>query len=98
MAFKAEELTSKIFPEPGAEVWGACPQDTLGKGKPCGDNTKRPPCPQDTRPPGGPGCPQDTFPTHKPPKSAGGLDRDALALLQSELRERLAHGPVEAGR
>ncbi len=90
MAFKAEELTSKIFPTSGPEVWGACPQDTLGKGKPCGDT--RPPCPQGTRQPDGPGCPQDTFPTGKPPKKDAGAGRDALLHLRSQLRERLAAG------
>jgi len=88
VAFKAEELTSKIFPESGPGLWGACPQDTLGKGKPCGD-TKRPPCPENTRT-GGP-CPQDTL-TGKPPKSAAGSAGDALILLRSQLRERLAAG------
>ncbi len=91
MAFKAEELTSKIFPESGAAIWGACPQDTLGKGKPCGDT--KPPCDDNTRPPQGPGgCPQDTIPPGKPPKKAGGADLDALIHLRSQLRERLAAG------
>ena len=89
MAFKAEELTSKIFPEPGPGIWGACPQDTLGKDQPCGD-TKRPPCPEHTRV--GAPCPQDTIPTGKPPKKAGGRDVDALVLLRSQLQERLAAG------
>lgn len=90
MAFKAEELSSKIFPESGIGLWAVCPQDTLGKGQPCGD-TKRPPCPENTRV--GHPCPQDTIPpTGKPPKNAGGWDGDALILLRSQLRERLAAG------
>jgi hypothetical protein len=89
VAFKAEELTSKIFPESSAGIWGACPQDTLGKGQPCGD-TKRPPCPENTRV--GAPCPQDTVPTGKPPKKAGGWDGDALIHLRSQLRERLEAG------
>jgi hypothetical protein len=95
VAFKAEELTSKIFPESGAGIWAGCPQDTLGKGgkPPCPENTKRQ-CPQDTLPTGGEPCPQDT---RKPPKKAGAPDRDALVLLQAELRGRLAQGPAAAG-
>ena len=89
MAFKAEELTSKIFPGSGAGIWAACPQDTLVKGQPCGDTTKRP-CTQDTRPPKG--CPQDTIPPGRPPKKAEGPDRDALVLLQAQLRDRMAQG------
>ena len=96
MAFKAEELTSKIFPASGTGVWMACPQDTLGKGKPCGDQTKKP-CPQDTVRPNEP-CPQDTQPPRKPPKRSGGLDAAALALLQAQLRDRLAQGSLAAGR
>ena len=92
MAFKAEELASKIFPdtfpEAGAGLWAGCPQDTLDKGgkPPCPEHTKRP------GPPPGPGghpCPQDT---RKPPKKAAGLDRDALVLLQAQLRDRMAQG------
>jgi hypothetical protein len=87
VAFKAEELTSRIFPESGAGIWAACPQDTLGKGErpPCPENTKRP-SPQG---PGGGGCPQDT---RKPPKKAEGPGRDALVLLQAQLRDRMAQG------
>lgn len=91
MAFKAEELTSKIFPESGPALWGACPQDTLGKDKPCGDT--KPPCPQNTKTPND--CPQDTL-THdntgKSPKNAGAWGSDALIHLRSQLRERLAAG------
>jgi hypothetical protein len=93
VAFKAEELTTQIVPA-GAGLWAACPESTITKGKPCPENTK-PPCPQGTMPPGGGGgCPQDT---RKPPKKAEGPDRDALVLLQSQLRDRLAQGPVAAG-
>jgi hypothetical protein len=64
VAFKAEELTSKIFPgifpESGAGIWAACPQDTI--------------------PPG------------RPPMKAEGPDRDALVLLQAQLRDRMAQG------
>jgi hypothetical protein len=90
VAFKAEELASRIFPESGTGIWAACPQDTLGKGErpPCPENTKRQ-CPQDTIPPGGQPRPQEP---RKPPKKAEGLDRDALVLLRSQLRERLAAG------
>jgi hypothetical protein len=93
VAFKAEELTSKIFPESGAGMWAGCPQDTLGKGggggkPPCPENTRRQ-CPQDTIPPGGQPCPQET---RRPPKKATAPDRDALALLQAQLRGRLAQG------
>jgi len=88
--FKAEELTSKIFPASGTEIWMACPQDTMDKGKPCGDQTKKP-CPLNTKPPEP--CPQDS---RKPPKKAGELDGDALVLLQAQLRDRLA-SPFAAG-
>lgn len=93
MAFKAEELTSKIFPASGIGAWMACPQDTLGKGKPCGDQTKKP-CPEYTKAPdGGHPCPEDT---RKPPK-AGELDGGALVLLQAQLRDRLIRSPLAAG-
>jgi hypothetical protein len=92
VAFKAEELAGKVFPEPEGEAWAMCPQDTLtNKGKPC--NNTRPPCPQGSHPPG-PGCPQDT---HRPPGQARGGDAGALALLQAQLRDRLARGPAAAG-
>ena len=94
MAFKAEELTTKIFPDP--VLWAGCPQDTMSKGKPCQDHTKNP-CTQNTAPPdGGEGhpCPQDTMtPTTHPPRKASAA---TLPLLQAELRERLARRPVEA--
>lgn len=90
MSFKAEELTSKIFPESGVGIWAACPQDTLGKGHPCGD-TKRP-CPQDTKPIG-PACFAASG-QPKPPRDAAGLDRDALVLLRTQLRDRMAQGPA----
>jgi hypothetical protein len=90
VAFKAEELTSKIFPESGAGLWAGCPQDTLEKGgkPPCPENTKKP-GPQG--PPGRPDpvCPQDS---RRPPKRAAELDRDALVLLQAQLRDRMAQG------
>jgi hypothetical protein len=95
VAFKAEELTTKIFPDSGRGLW-ACPQDTMTKGKPCADHTKNP-CPQDTHPDGGEGhpCPQDTMtPTTHPPRRAAA---DTLPLLQAQLRERLAaQGSIEA--
>lgn len=96
MAFKAEELTTKIFPLLAA---GGCPQDTISKGKPCPQNTHLP-CPENTRPPCGDGsvrCPQDTVPPTGPGKrSAGGLQRADLTLLRAQLRERLAQGPSPA--
>jgi hypothetical protein len=96
VAFNAEELTIKVFPD--SVLWaGGCPQDTMSKGKPCQDHTKNP-CTQNTVPPdGGEGhpCPQDTMtPTTRPPRKASAA---ALPLLQAQLRERLAQGPVEAG-
>jgi hypothetical protein len=93
VAFKAEELTSKIFPavfpESDAGLWAGCPQDTLDKGGKCPDNTKKP------GPPGpkGPGCGGGSAPGPRPrPKRAGELDRDALVLLQAQLRDRMAQG------
>ncbi len=94
MAFKAEELTSKVFPASGAEVWAGCPQDTMPKGKPC--NNTKPPCPPGTVPPGGPDCPQDTMPTHKPPRSTRERDAATLALLRTQLRDQLAREPIAA--
>jgi hypothetical protein len=90
VAFKAEELTSRIFPEIspewGAGLWAVCPEDTLNKGGKCPENTKKP-----GGPPGpGPGC-GATAPGPKP-KRAGELDRDALVLLQAQLRDRMAQG------
>ena len=95
MAFKAEELTTKIFPLSKTGLWaagGGCPQDTLSKGKPCPQNTYVP-CPDHSRPPCGGGtqnCPQDTMPTptHREKKSVAGLAD--LALLRTQLQERLA--------
>lgn len=90
MAFKAEELASKIFSASGPGLWAVCPQDTLtNKGGKCPDNTKKP-----TPPPGpGPGC-GATAPGGGGPKPhrAGELDRDALVLLQAQLRDRMAQG------
>jgi len=95
VAFKAEELTSKIFPnispEGGAGLWAGCPEDTLTKGGKCPDNTKKP-GPQG---PGGPGCGGGSAPGPKP-KRAGELDRDALVLLQAQLRDRMAQGQAAA--
>jgi hypothetical protein len=91
VAFKAEELASKIFPESGPGLWAACPQDTaIDKGGKCPNNTKKPGPP-------GPGC-GATAPGGGGPKPqrAGELDRDALVLLQSQLRNRLAEGPTAA--
>ncbi len=96
MAFKAEELTSKIFPnispEGGAGLWAICPEDTLNKGGKCPENTKKPGPPG---PGGPPNCPQDS--RRPPKKEAAELDRDALILLQSQLRDRLTRGPIAAG-
>jgi hypothetical protein len=97
VAFKAEELTSKIFPDFAGGLWAGCPQDTMSKDKPCPDHTKQP-CDHNTAPPDGGGgghpCPQDTMPpTAHPPRRAAA---EALPLLQAQLRERLARGPVEA--
>jgi hypothetical protein len=86
VAFRAEELTTQIFPA-GEWLW-ACPESTVTKGKPCPENT-RPQCPDKSAPIAPPGGPQEP---RKPPKKAEGLDRDALVLLQSQLRERLAAG------
>jgi hypothetical protein len=93
VAFKAEELTSRIFPgispERGAGLWAVgCPEDTLNKGGKCPENTKKPGPPG---PGGPPNCPEDT---RRPPKKAGELDRDALVLLQAQLRDRMAQGPA----
>lgn len=90
MAFKAEELTSKIFPASGAGLWAICPEDTMNKGGKCPDNTKKPVPPG---PGGPPDCLQDS---RKPPKKAGELDRDALVLLQAQLRDRMAQGQAAA--
>lgn len=94
MAFKAEELSAKVFP---AVLAIACPEDTLSKGKPCPQSTHVPcpgpsnrPCPEDTRPGGGQ-CPEDTL-THPPRRGAAEVAGGALTLLQSQLRERLAAG------
>ena len=91
MAFRAEELTTQIYPA-GEGLW-ACPESTITKGKPCPENTK-PPCPD-----------KSVFFVlfggflvfRTPPKTAGAPDRDALILLQGQLRERLARGPAAAG-
>jgi hypothetical protein len=90
VAFKAEELSTKIFPVAG---WLACPEDTMSKGKPCPQNTHVPPpgphpCPAGTQ---GHPCPEDTIsPTTHPPRRAGA---GTLPLLQAQLRERLASPP-----
>ena len=90
MAFKAEELTTQIFPYPETGLWaaGGCQQDTLVKGKPC-QNTQ---CQDKTHPPCGDNtekCTEDTIPPGHPGKrnAAGRAD---LLLLQAQLRERLA--------
>ncbi|MFL6235227.1 MAG: hypothetical protein ACJ76N_18980 [Thermoanaerobaculia bacterium] len=90
MAFRAEELTTQIFPA-GEGLW-ACPESTVNKGKPCPENTK-PPCPNNSMPIAPPGGPQEP---RRPPKKAGAPDRDALVLLQGQLRDRLARGPAAA--
>lgn len=93
MAFKAEELTAKIFPSPEDAPWQAgCPQDTLIKGKPCADNT-HPPCAQNTHPPAPAPCPDDT---HLPHKAGWEGEGAPLALLQAQLRDRLAARPTRA--
>ncbi len=80
----------------GTGLW-ACPESTIPpKGEPCPNNT-RPPCSGNTAHPGGPGCPAPSGPGPKPPKRAAGLDRDALVLLQGQLRDRLAQGPAVPG-
>ena len=95
MAFKAEELTAKIFPFAEAGGWEAiapCPQDTLNKGKqpPCVQNT-HPPCAGNTHPPAPPPCPEGTHAPHKAGWEGAGA---ALALLQAQLRGRLAAAAV----
>ena len=97
MPFKAEELTTQVFPIAGDGLW-ACPESTIGKKGPCPQNTHVP-CPDNTHPPcpgGTIGCPENTIPspTHRPPARASGLDGPdlALSLLQGQLRERLAQG------
>ena len=96
MAFKAEELTAKIFPFAADGAWEAgapCPQDTLNKGKqpPCVQST-HPPCEGNTHPPAPPPCPNETHAPHKAWEGEGA----PLALLQAQLRDRLAARP--AGR
>ena len=90
MAFKAEELTTKILPMLAA---GGCPQDTVSKGKPPCPQNSHAPCPGGTNAP----CPQDTAPTTGPghgPGPGGGKKSTAgladLALLRTQLREQLA--------
>jgi hypothetical protein len=95
VAFKAEELTAKIFPFAQGGAWEAnapCPQDTLTKGKqpPCAQSTHAP-CAEHTRPPAPPPCPQDTHAPHKAGGDGPGVD---LALLQAQLRDRMAAGPL----
>jgi hypothetical protein len=90
VAFKAEELSTKVFPDSARGLWAGCPQDTLGKDK-CQENTKNP-CTQHTVPPDGQPCPQDTLsPTHQPPRKAAA---ETLPLLRAQLRERLAREAV----
>ena len=95
MAFKAEELTAKIFPSPEDAPWQAgCPQDTLNKDKqPCPQST-HPPCAQNTHPPAPPPCPNETHAPHK--AGWGGWEGEGapLALLQAQMRDRLAAGPL----
>ncbi len=92
MAFKAEELTAKIFPFPEDAPWQAgCPQDTLTKGKPPCAQSTHPPCAANTHPPAPPPCPQETHAPHKAGWEAAGA---SLALLQAQLRDRLAAGPL----
>jgi hypothetical protein len=83
MAFKAEELTTQIFPE-GGEGWFACPENTV-KGRPCPQNS-RPQCPEQSV-----ACPENTVPPKKPPVNA-----TDLVLLQSQLRSRMAESPAAA--
>jgi hypothetical protein len=94
VAFKAEELTTKIFPWPAEGLWAVgCPQDTLGKDKPCAQSTHGP-CPNDTHLPCDADtagqCPEDT---HVAPRRAeAGRVSGPLSLLQAQLREQLARG------
>jgi hypothetical protein len=94
VAFKAEELTAKIFPfaEGGAWLAAPCPQDTLSKGKqpPCAQST-HPPWAEHTHPPAPPPCPNETHPPHKAGWEKPGAP---LAMLQAQLRDRLAAGPL----
>jgi hypothetical protein len=96
VAFKAEELTTKVFPLLGA---GGCPEDTFAK-KPCPQNSHAP-CPEHTKPPCGGAtgnCPEDSaHPTTGPGKrQAAGLQRSGLALLRAQLQDRLRQGPGAA--
>jgi hypothetical protein len=100
VAFKADELTTKIFPRSDAGLWaGGCLQDTITKGgRPpgCPQNTHVP-CPENTRIPCGGDtreCTQDTVTGPPPKRSAAEMDRSALPLLRDQLRERLARGPA----
>jgi hypothetical protein len=94
VAFKAEELTAKIFPM----LAGGCLQDTVTKGRPCPQNTNVP-CADKSRPPCGANtnvCLQDTAsPTTHPDDPPGPRKRSAagLALLRAQLQDRLAQGP-----
>jgi hypothetical protein len=112
VAFKAEELTTKIGLGGGLR---ACPDDTQQTNRgdePCPDDTQIPDvyrCPDDTQPPPGEygPCPDDT---QLPPPPTGynqpgdasaptrpyGSSSSGLAMLRHQMRERLAGEPVEA--
>ncbi len=102
MAFKVEDLMTKIVPgaSPGPRIW-ACPDDSHGDDQ-CPDDSHGQGCPDDshgnclndTR-----GCPDDSnIPPNCPddsrrPYQAAGRGGEALALLQRQLRERLDSAP-----
>lgn len=100
MPFKAEELTTQIYPGAGSGLW-ACPESTIIKKDPCPQNTHIPPhpgpqpCPAATHPDGNP-CPESSIPPAHTPHSPRQAASDTLPLLQAQLRERLARGAVEA--
>jgi hypothetical protein len=103
MAFKVEELMTKIIPgaSPGPRIW-ACPDDSRDPG--CQDDSRSPGCQDDSRgqcpdDSHDQGCPDDSnIPPNCPddtrhPHQAAGHGREALALLQRHLRERLDSAP-----
>jgi hypothetical protein len=106
VAFKAEELTTRIVASGGGRP---CPDDTQRKDQgedPCPDDTQipggEPPCPDDTQIPDAYPCPDDTQLTHPPTGDASaparpyGSSSSGLAMLRQQMRERLAGEPVAA--
>jgi hypothetical protein len=111
VAFKAEELTTRIMAGGGLRP---CPDDTQQTNRgdePCPDDTQRgpgdEPCPDDTQIPDVYRCPDDTQPPppptrdHQPgdasaPTRPYGSSSSGLAMLRHQMRERLAGEPVEA--